>query len=174
LTELNINNLPKVKIDFDDLYIYIRGGDLFKHLNKSTSKSYIQPPLCFYKSILNQFIFRKLAIISEDKGNPVIQILLAECPYIKYNKNNIKLDISYLLNSYNIISATSSFIESIIKLNKNLKYLWEYDFYPLSKRYLHLHYSVYSFSFNYTIINLIFFPDSFLFKNKRKHYYNFI
>ena len=149
-----INNLPKVKIDFDELYIYIRGGDLFKHLNKSTSKSYIQPPLCFYKSILNQFIFRKFTIISEDKGNPVIQILLAEYPYIKYNKNNIKLDISYLLNSYNIISATSSFIVSIIKLNKNIKYLWEYDFYPLSQRYLHLHYSIYSFSFNYFIYKM--------------------
>ena len=149
-----INNLPKVKINFDELYIYIRGGDIFKYFNKSPSKTYIQPPLCFYKSILNQFIFRKFVIISEDKANPVIKKLIKEYPYIKYNKNNIKLDISYLLNSYNIISATSSFIASIIKLNKNLKYLWEYDFYILLQRYLHLHYSVYSFSFNYTIYKM--------------------
>jgi len=149
-----LNNLPKVKINLDEVYIYIRGGDVFRHLNRSSNILYIQPPLCFYKSILNQFNFRKFAIISEDKANPIMEILLKEYPYIKYNKNNIKLDISYLVNSYNIVSAASSFVVSIIKLNKNLKFLWEYDFYILLQRYLHLHHSVYSFSFSYTIYKM--------------------
>jgi len=148
-----INNLPKVKINSDDIYIYIRGGDIFRHINKSVH-SYFQPPLCFYKRVLNQFNFREISIISQDTLNPVVPELLKDYPYIKYNKNNLKLDISYLSNSYNIISATSSFILSIIKLNKNLKFLWEYDFYKLSERYLHLHYSVYTFSFNYTIYKM--------------------
>ena len=150
-----LNNLPKVKIYLDEIYIFIRGGDVFRFLNKSSNIYYIQPPLCFYISILNQFIFRKFTIISEDIINPVVKILLKEYPYIKYNKNNLKLDISYLVNSYNIISAASSFIVSIIKINKNLKFLWEYDFYMLIQRYLHLHHSVYSFSFNYTKVNQI-------------------
>ena len=94
-----INNLPKVKINLDDLYIYIRGGDIFRHLNKS-APYYTQPPLCFYKRVLNKFTFREISIISEDTSNPVIPILIKEYPYIKYNKNNIKLDISYLVNSY--------------------------------------------------------------------------
>ena len=143
-----------MKIYLDEIYIFIRGGDVFRFLNKSSNIYYIQPPLCFYISILNQFIFRKFTIISEDKTNPVVQILLKEYPYIKYNKNNLKLDISYLVNSYNIISASSSFIVSIIKFNKNLKFLWEYDFYMLLQRYLHLHHSVYSFSFIYTIYKM--------------------
>lgn len=142
-----------MKISFDELYIYIRGGDIFNHINKS-SGAYVQPPLCFYKNILNQFNFRKAFIISEDISNPVIKILLKEYPYIKYNRNDIKLDISYLANSYNIISATSSFIVSIIKLNLKLKFLWEFDFYTLSDRYLHLHHSVYTFSFNYNIYKM--------------------
>ena len=142
-----------MKISFDELYIYLRGGDVFHHINK-TSRFYVQPPLCFYRNILNQFIFRKVIIISEDLSNPVIKILLKEYPYIKYNKNDIKLDISYLVNSYNIISATSSFIITIIKLNQKLKFLWEYDFYILSERYLHLHHSVYTFSFNYNIYKM--------------------
>ena len=148
-----LNNLPKVKISLDELYIYIRGGDIFWILNK-TNPYYTQPPLCFYKKVLNEFTFKKVNIISEDISNPVILILLKEYPYIKYNKKNMKLDISYLLNSYNIISATSSFIASIIKLNQNLKFLWEYDFYKLKNRYLFLHYSVYTFSFNYTIYKM--------------------
>ena len=77
--------------------------------------------------------------------------MLYQLYHVKYVKNNIKLDISYLANSYNIISAKSSFIVSIVKLNNNLKFLWEYDFYKLSERYLHLHYSVYTFSFKYII-----------------------
>ena len=151
-----LNNLPKVKINFDDLYIYIRGGDIFSHLNPSPlfCPDYYQPPLCFYKSVLSKFIFRKITIISENTSNPVIPILLKEYPYIKYNKNDIKLDISYLVNSYNIISAKSSFIASIIKLNQNIKFLWEYDIYQLLEKYLHLHYSVYTFSFNYTIYKM--------------------
>ena len=129
-----LNNLPEVKINYNDLYIYIRGGDIFNHLN-IIHPDYYQPPLCFYKTILNKFIFRKIIIISEDISNPVIPILLKEYPYIKYNKNNIKLDISYLVNSFNIISATSSFIVSIIKLNQNIKFLWEYDIYQLEEKY---------------------------------------
>ena len=151
-----LNNLPNVKTNFNDLYIYIRGGDIFSHLNTSLSfcPDYYQPPLCFYKSVLSKFIFRKITIISEDASNPVIPILLKEYPFIKLNKNNLKLDISYLVNSYNIISATSSFIVSIIKLNQNIKFLWEYDIYQLFEKYLHLHYSVYTFSYNYTIYNM--------------------
>ena len=116
--------------------------------------NYAQPPLCFYETILNQFNFRKVIIISEDKLSPIISILLKKYSYIKYNKNYIKLDISVLTNSYNIVSAKSSFIISIIKLNDNLKCLWEYDFYPLSARYRHLHYSVYTFTFKYIIYKM--------------------
>lgn len=147
-----INNLPKVKIHPNDLYIYSRGGDIFSSNNSHSL--YAQPPLCFYEEILNKFNFRKIRIIAEDKLNPIVPILLEEYNYIKYNKNFIKLDISYLANSYNIVSAKSSYILSIIKLNDNLKFLWEYDLYTLSEKYAHLHDSVYSFSFKYIIYKM--------------------
>ena len=142
--------IPKVKVHPYDLYIYIRGGDIFKNLNKIHIE-YQQPPLCFYENILNTFTFKNIIIISEDKFNPVILLLLKKYPYIIYNKNNIAFDISYLINSYNTISAVSSFLTTINKLNHNLKFLWEYDFIKSRIRYLHLHYSVYTFSYNYNI-----------------------
>jgi len=147
-----INNLPKVKINSNDLYIYMRGGDIFSR--KNVCIYYYQPPLCFYKKVLETFAFRKVIIISEDKLNPILPILLKEYPFIKYNINKIKLDFSYLLNSYNIISGISSFLASIIKLNQNLKFLWEYDFYEKIIRYKFLHYSIYAFPFNYTIYKM--------------------
>ena len=147
-----LNNIPKVNVNPNDLYIYIRGGDIFQILNKSAF-TYAQPPLCFYKNVLNKFKFRKTIIISKDKLNPIL-FLLEKNYHIKYIKNNLKLDISYLSNSYNIISAMSSFIVSIIKLNNNLRFLWEYDLYRLYERYYHIHYSVYKFSFKYIIYKM--------------------
>ena len=148
-----LNNLPKILSHPNDLYIYIRGGDIFKEYKHSITR-YPQPPLCFYMKILDKFQFREVFIISEDKLNPVISELLQRYSYIKYKKNNLKLDLSYLANAYNIAAGKSSFLMTIIKLNEKLKYLWDYDFYQLSERYLHLHYSVYKYSFYFTIYKM--------------------
>lgn len=146
-----LNNLPKVLTHNDDLFIHIRSGGIFAI---PRNNSYSQPPLCFYEKILNTFKFRKVFIISENELNPVIKILINKHKYIYYNKNQLNIDISYLANSYNIVSSISSFLISIIKLNDNLKFLWEYDFYRLSSKFLHLHYSVYNFPRNYTIYKM--------------------
>ena len=153
LKEEILNNLPRIKILSDDLCIYIRSGDIFSTFKKSIY-TYTQPPLCFYQNILNIFNFRKVNIISENKLNPVIPILLNNYSFIKYKKKHLKYDISYLANSFNIISAKSSFLTSIIKLNGNLKYLWEYDFCVLSEKYRFIDYSVHNFSYNYTIYKM--------------------
>ena len=148
-----INNLPKIKTHNEDLFIYIRSGDIFSSLKKSIY-TYSQPPLCFYQSILNKFKFRNVNIISENKLNPIIPILLKNYSFIKYKRNNLKYDVAYMANSFNIVSAKSSFLTSIIKLNDKLQYLWEYDFCVISEKYRFLHYSVQSFPYNYTIYKM--------------------
>ena len=52
------------------------------------------------------------------------------------------------------MSAKSSFLVTAIKLNDKLQTLWEYDYYKFSERYVHLHYSVYKFSFTYKIYKM--------------------
>jgi hypothetical protein len=136
-----LNNLPKVETNPNDLYMHIRSGDIFEMPIKT---HYSQPPLCFYQKIMKNYKFRKVFIISENISNPVINILLKEFVIIRYNKNQLNYDISYLANSYNIVSSMSSFLTNIIKFNDKLKFLWEYDFYRLVERFLHLHYSVYN------------------------------
>lgn len=147
-----LNNLPKLKTHPDDLSMYIRSGDIF--IEKKPIISYSQPPLCFYENILSKFKFRHVNIISENDFNPVIPHLIKKYSYIKFTKHDKKYDIAYLANSFNIVSAKSSFLISIIKLNENLKYLWEYDSYQLRDKYLYLHPLVYSFSFNYIIYKM--------------------
>jgi hypothetical protein len=149
-----LDNLPKVVTHPNELYIYIRSGDIFIYHEKFIS-GYFQPPFCFYVEILNKFKFRKVFIISEDKINPVISKLLNKYSYIKKKKNNLKLDISYLTNSYNIVAAKSTFFSTSIKLNDKLKFLWEYDFYTTKSRtYLDFHYSFYKFPIYYTIYKM--------------------
>ena len=147
-------NLPKVVTHQNDLYIYIRSGDIFLH-HLDYIGGYYQPPFCFYAKILDTFKFSKVIIISEDKINPVIQKLLNRYCYIKKTNNKIKLDISYLTNSYNLVAGKSTFFSSMIKLNDKIKFLWEYDFYTTLKRtYLDFHYSFYKFPIYYTIYKM--------------------
>lgn len=146
-----LNNLPKCNSNPNDLYIHIRSGDIFE---SPRNNSYSQPPLCFYQKILKTFKFRNAYIISENKSNPIINILLKNFDNVRYKKNKLNIDISYLANSYNIVSSISSFVTNIIKLNDKLLFLWEYDLYRLSEKYFHLHYSVYNFPHNYTIYKM--------------------
>jgi len=144
-------HLPKIKTFPNDLYIHIRSGDIFA---TPRNNSYSQPPLCFYEKVLNKFKFRKVFIISQKDNNPVINKILNKYDNVIYNKNLLIFDIAYLINSFNIVQSTSSFLLSIIKLNDKLKVLFEYDIYRLSEKFLHLHYSVYHFPFNYTIYQM--------------------
>jgi hypothetical protein len=149
-----INNLPKIVTHPNDLCIYIRGGDIFQQIPPKSGSNYFQPPLCFYVKILNEFKFRKVFIISKDKLNIVIPNLLFKYSYVKKKKNNIKIDISYLVHSYNLVAAKSSFFLTSIKFNDKLKFLWEYDCSTLYQKYLHLHYSIYDSSYYYTIYKM--------------------
>ena len=57
-----------------------------------------------------KFFFQTVYIISENKKNPVIDLLLNNFPEIIFNKNNLKLDMVYLLNAYNIVITKSTFL----------------------------------------------------------------
>ena len=158
-----LNNLPKINTDINELYIHIRSGDIFLNRNPDYAPDYAQPPLCFYKKIIKENKFSKIYIISQDRGNPVIDKLINENNNIIYNQNPIEIDIALLSYAYNIVGSISSFLISIIKLNNNLKYFWEYDIYLTSLKVPHLHHSIYNFTRNYTIFQM---KPSNLYKNE--------
>ena len=108
-----IANLPKLKINKNDLYVYIRSGDIFI----KPHRFYSQPPLCFYKKILENNDFNKIFLITENMNNPVINHILDYFPNIIYNKNKIQMDISLLVHAYNIVGANSSFLSNILRIN---------------------------------------------------------
>ena len=152
-----LRNLPKIKIFSNDLYIYIRSGDIFKY----SKLFYLQPPLCFYKCILNKFRFKTIYIIAENSNNPVIKKLLIKFTNIIFNKNSLKLDISYLLYASNIVGAFSTFLKNIVLLNDNIKLFWLFEF-PVSL--------IFSFFFSYEFNH----KEVSLYTMKAKNYYKLI
>ena len=89
-----------------------------------------------------------------DNSNPIIKLLINEFPQIILTHNSIEIDISILLNAFNLIGSMSSFLTSIIILNENLKNFFEYDNYSLSQKYLHLHHDIYKYKINYSIYKI--------------------
>ena len=146
-----ISNLPQVKTSKTDLYIHIRSGDIFMNYILAP---YAQPPLCFYISILKNFKFRKIYIISQMDNNPVINKIIAKYNNIIYSKHGLKYDLSRLIHSYNLVSSISTFLNMIILLNSNLKYLWEYNLYQMKEKILHNHYDLFKFPNSFIVYRM--------------------
>ena len=145
--------LPKIVINEEDLYIHIRGGDIFEY-NALKNINYAQPPLCFYQSVIINFKFKNIFILSMDHSNPIIKILVEKYPQICLLQNGLLQDIQILSNAYNLVGSVSSFFITLLIINENLNYLWEYDYYSLSQKYLHLHYDIYNYPRKYIIYRM--------------------
>ena len=116
-----LKNIHNFDLNANYLYIHVRRGDIFEY--SYPIKEYPQPPLCFYDSIINNFSFRKIFILSENKKNPVIDALLTKYNNVYYLHSNLQQDISYIMNAYNLVSSCSSFIVGLIRLSNKLKTL---------------------------------------------------
>lgn len=146
-----LENLPKVVIDPEALYIHIRGGDIFKYF---FLEYYSQPPLCFYENLINNQNFSKIYIVSIDNSNVVVDVLTKKYKNIIHKKNNLEFDISLLCHAFHIALSVSSFVISAIKLNDNLKDIWEFDIMRLSEKLLFLHHHLFKFKIQYKIYTM--------------------
>ena len=146
-----LRNLPKVDVDPDDLYIHLRGGDVFRIAPVQT---YAQPPLCFYETIINNTKFKNIYIIAKDKRNSVFHPLIKKYPNIIHQSNKLEHDISLLTHAYNLALSISSFSISSVKFNDNLKNLYEYDLIRLSEKFVFLHHDLYKYDIKYTIYSM--------------------
>ena len=121
------SNIRLIETNIDDLYINIRSGkDIFKK-HVPCSDLYIQPPLCFYKTIIETFNFSNIYIISNGKDNPVVNELLKSYKKIKYFHGTVQEDAALILSAKNLVLPSSSFSVELIKLSDNLKNLFEFN-----------------------------------------------
>ena len=132
-----INNLPKMVKNKYELYIHIRSGNIF---NSYFHNNYAQPPLCFYLKAIKEFKFKKVVLIAKDTFNPIVTKLINKFPNIIFTNNNIKEDISMLLYAFNIVCSISSLLISILQLNQQFEFLWDYNIYKVEEKMNHYHF----------------------------------
>ena len=89
-----------------------------------------------------------------DRKNVVLDALMNKYKNIIFNQHNYEYDISLLIHAYNIVTSVSSFVISTIKLNDNLKDLWEYDINRLSEKFFFMHHHLYKFDIKYKIYTM--------------------
>jgi hypothetical protein len=121
-----LDNIPN--LDFEnDLIIHIRSGDVFdkndevvnKDINSDVFKWFIQPPYSFYEKIIKENNYNKIYILTENCNNPIIPKIMKNFDNVYFLSNDFETDFHILLNSKNIVSSTSDFIQSAIYLSKN-------------------------------------------------------
>ena len=66
--------------------------------------------------------------------------MLKEFPKIKHELNSKEVDISTLMNDYNLVNSVSSFSLAFIIFNDNLVNLFEYENYQYGTFIIHFHY----------------------------------
>jgi hypothetical protein len=86
-----LNNLPKIIVKPNALYIYIRSS----YYGSIYNPDFFQPPLCYYKTILNNIKFQKVNLIAKDKTNKMVDVLLNNFKYINFKEKSLAEDIAY-------------------------------------------------------------------------------
>ena len=138
--KIKINNRIIISVDNQTKFINNNSSILYLNTNKIYNYFFkIRPEIRI--NLLKYEIIKNL--ISKDKNNPLIQKLINYYSNIKYLNNNLIKDISYLVNAFNIVASISSFLTSIIQLNFNLNYLWDYNIYKVVEKLRHFHYDLY-------------------------------
>jgi hypothetical protein len=109
--------------DSNIIYVHFRGGDIF---SSNPHKAYVQPPLSYYKNIIDNYDIIKL--VCEDKKNPCISHLLKQ-QNIQYISNSLDKDLSILYNASNLIIGFGTFGFLLYLMNPHLNNLYIPDFF---------------------------------------------
>jgi len=105
------------------IYIHFRGSDIF---SSNPHKAYVQPPLYYYKQIINNY--NNINLVCEDNKNPCINELL-KLNNIKYISNKLQDDLSILSNISNLVIGFGTFGFLLYLMNPNLKKLYIPDYF---------------------------------------------
>ena len=115
---------PDTQLDDETLVINMRSGtDIFRS-SPPPQNDYMQPPLSFYKYIIEKHRYRKCLIVSEpERANPVINELLTwrgdREIRIKTHKS-VQNDVATVLNARHLIAAHSTFTWCLALMSRNI------------------------------------------------------
>lgn len=124
LKNIFLFNKKKKYLDTDNsLTIHIRGGDIFR--GNGAHSAYVQPPLKYYKDIIESKDWDKIIVVYEDSGNPCVNALREQnYENIHFTSNNLETDINILCQSPNLVLGFGTFGLLLFFLNENIKNIY--------------------------------------------------
>lgn len=114
------------------LTIHLRSGDIFSGDNPHPG--YAQPPLSFYLAVVDECKPRRVKLIFEDFGNPVISALLHELKSRKIIVSVIDGPIEEALleiyRSTNFVAARGSFSSPMLAMSPHVRRIYSWGAFP--------------------------------------------
>ena len=111
----------------NNLIIHIRSGDIFCSILE-IEKEYVQPPLYYYKTIMNRENTQKCLLVTENLLNPVAEYLVAN-QICYWNSNDLIKDINHLVNAKILCLGYGTFGIIILLLNNKVERVYIPDYY---------------------------------------------
>ena len=102
--------------------LHIRGGDIF---SKNPHGDYINPPIYYFKTILDSNNYKRIILISEDRLNPTVGELLKLYPNIEFKIQSLEEDIKLLLASKNVIMSFGTFVPRLLTLSNRIEKMYK-------------------------------------------------
>ena len=117
-----INKPVKAPLPDSHLVIHLRGGDVF---GPRKPASYGQPPLAFYRRILDNERWSAVTIVHQDDKNPVLRPFLETCKARKVpvttHSGKVGEDIAELLRASTLVAGRGTFMPAVVGLSRNVK-----------------------------------------------------
>ena len=120
---LNFNTERNLNMNLEYLYIHIRSGDVFQ--GSGAHPAYIQPPLKYYKDIIESKKWEKVIVVYQDFGNPCVQALKnLKYKNIIFESNSLEKDLNILSQANNLVIGFGTFGLLLYFINDTLKNIY--------------------------------------------------
>lgn len=122
-----IHRQPDEAVNPDTLVINMRSGkDIFRS-EPPPQNDYMQPPLSFYKHIIETNDYRDCLIVTEaDRKNPCIEALISWNPKIRLKTHtSVQNDLRTLLGASHLVTCHSTFSWCMALMSTNLQKLYQ-------------------------------------------------
>lgn len=128
--------LPWLKIQPDgpplddrELVIHLRSGDVMR--GTGSHPGYGQPPLAFYRHVIDLQPWDRIHLVAEDDSHPLIPHLRHECgmraKYAERLGKPLSGDLAFLLRAKKLVASRGTFISAISALSTCLREIHYFD-----------------------------------------------
>ena len=120
---LNFNTERNIESNDNILHIHIRAGDVFQ--GNGAHPAYIQPPLKYYKDIIESKNWKKIIVVYQDNGNPCVNALKKmNYENIIFESNSLEKDLNIFSQANNLVIGFGTFGLLLYFINDNLKHIY--------------------------------------------------